>query len=171
MLTVENGTYMEVVINNLSPTDHVLHMHGGLFSVVNVAKYSETWCKNWECFLYPIALARKTFCPRAQEGDPAMGYSLFWGCPYDESTDRQTQNLETPLLKDTITLQMRSWAVIRIRATNPGVWLFHCHMEQHIPGGQMMAFNIKPREQPPIPRDVPTEGPCPVWSSRSELSV
>ena len=28
-----------------------------------------------------------------------------------------------------------------------------------------MAFNIRPAEQPPVPKDVPTEGPCPVWSS------
>ena len=45
------------------------------------------------------------------------------------------------------------------------MWLFHCHMEQHIPTGQVMAFNILPAEQPAVPKDVPTEGPCPVWSS------
>ena len=28
----------------------------------------------------------------------------------------------------------------------------------------IMALNIKPSLQPPIPDSVPTEGPCPVWS-------
>ncbi len=28
-----------------------------------------------------------------------------------------------------------------------------------------MALNVLPSKQPPIPKDVPTEGPCPVWSS------
>ena len=27
-----------------------------------------------------------------------------------------------------------------------------------------MVFNIKPNDQPAIPEDVPTEGPCPVWA-------
>ena len=28
-----------------------------------------------------------------------------------------------------------------------------------------MALNILPSQQPPIPIEVPTEGPCPVWST------
>ena len=65
--------------------------------------------------------------------------------------------------KDMLALWRRSWAVIRFKADNPGAWLFHCHMEQHIPTGQMMVFNVAPDSQPAIPQDVPTEGPCPVW--------
>jgi len=76
----------------------------------------------------------------------------------------KSQNLQNPLQKDMISLWRRSWAVIRFRADNPGTWLFHCHMEQHIPTGQIMAFNIQPEKQPPVPEDVPSEGPCPVWS-------
>merc|ERR1711937_236290 len=67
--------------------------------------------------------------------------------------------------KDSFQLWQRSWAVIRFRADAPGVWQFHCHMEQHIPLGMVMAINVLPSKQKPIPPDVPTEGPCPVWSS------
>ena len=38
-------------------------------------------------------------------------------------------------------------------------------MEQHVPLGMVMALNVLPSKQPPVPKDVPTEGPCPVWSS------
>ena len=38
----ENVTTVELVINNLSPTEHILHMHGGYFRVINVAKFD--WC-------------------------------------------------------------------------------------------------------------------------------
>ena len=67
-------------------------------------------------------------------------------------------------------------------------------MEQHIPLGMVMALNVRaplslshphslltpcsptckqvlPSKQNPIPADVPTEGPCPVWSSTSGQAV
>merc|ERR1712086_588205 len=43
--------------------------------------------------------------------------------------------------------------------------------EQHIPLGMIMALNILPSKQKPIPADVPTEGPCPVWSSTAGKAV
>ena len=33
---------IELVINNLSPTAHVLHLHGGYFEVINYADFK--WC-------------------------------------------------------------------------------------------------------------------------------
>jgi FtsP/CotA-like multicopper oxidase with cupredoxin domain len=168
----ENATTVEVVINNLMPTAHVLHMHGMSFSVINYAPFSETWCSvnRPDCFSLNLAKAQKKDCPGARHADPLTNWStgdVYWGCPYDPATDKKTQNLEAPLQKDMISIWRRSWVVIRFKATNPGAWLFHCHMEQHIPTGQIMAFNIKPSEQPPIPEDVPTEGPCPKWSDAS----
>jgi len=164
----DNATTVELIINNLSPTAHVLHLHGMDFSVINYAPYSESWCSNshFECFFLPVQVARKLECPNAREGDPGtqFPYDAYWGCPYDEERDNKTKMLDAPLRKDMISLWRRSWAVIRFKPDNPGVWTFHCHMEQHIPTGQIMAFNIKPADQPPVPSDVPTEGPCPVWS-------
>ena len=89
---------------------------------------------------------------------------LFWGCTYNPSTDRHTQNLAAPLRKDSFQLWQRSWSVIRFRADAPGVWQFHCHMEQHIPLGMVMAINVLPSKQLPVPESVPTEGTCSVWS-------
>jgi len=167
----ENATTVEVVINNLSPTAHVLHMHGMHFKVINYAPYSETWCSQakFQCFFLPISVARALNCKNARLGDNRTGNpgNAYWGCPYTPETDVKSQNLQAPLKKDMISLWRRSWAVIRFKVDNPGVWLFHCHMEQHIPTGQMMAFNLLPSKQPPIPDDVPTEGDCPVWSGRS----
>ena len=80
-------------------------------------------------------------------------------------TDKKTQNLAAPLRKDSFQIWQRSWAVIRFKADAPGMWQFHCHMEQHIPLGMIMALNVLPSKQPKIPKSVPTEGPCPVWSS------
>lgn len=40
-----------------------------------------------------------------------------------------------PMKRDTIMLQPQGWAVIRFRADNPGMWLFHCHLEFHVSAG------------------------------------
>eukprot|EP00928_Gymnodinium_smaydae_P063863 TRINITY_DN47342_c0_g1_i1.p1 TRINITY_DN47342_c0_g1~~TRINITY_DN47342_c0_g1_i1.p1 ORF type:complete len:963 (-),score=90.33 TRINITY_DN47342_c0_g1_i1:29-2881(-) len=167
----ENATTVELIINNLSPTAHVLHMHGMHFTVINYAPFSETWCSqaNFPCFFTPISVAKVVECKGARQGDTRAGNpgNEYWGCPYVPVTDDKSRMLEAPLKKDMISLWRRSWAVIRFKADNPGVWMFHCHMEQHIPTGQMMAFNVLPSKQPPIPDDIPTEGDCPVWSGRS----
>mmetsp|Transcript_65652 Transcript_65652/g.182670 ORF Transcript_65652/g.182670 Transcript_65652/m.182670 type:complete len:972 (+) Transcript_65652:67-2982(+) len=167
----ENATTVEVIINNLSPTAHVLHMHGMRFSVINYAPFSESWCStaHFDCFFLPMSLAKVMDCSGARLGDPSADGpgNEYWGCPYVPEKDAASQELQNPLQKDMISLWRRSWAVIRFKVDNPGVWLFHCHMEQHIPTGQMMAFNFLPSKQPPIPKDVPTEGECPIWSGRS----
>jgi len=171
LITVPEGVKtVEVVINNLSPTAHVLHMHGLNFQVINYASFGESWCApaRFDCFFLPISVAKVLDCPGARLGDVNKDGpgSEYWGCPYDPVKDVKTQNLVDPLQTDMISLFRRSWAVIRFKVENPGVWIFHCHMEQHLPTGQVMAFNLLPAQQPPIPSDVPSEGPCPVWSGR-----
>ncbi|KAK4448756.1 Cupredoxin [Podospora aff. communis PSN243] len=37
--------------------------------------------------------------------------------------------------RDTIDIEGASHAVIRFKADNPGIWLFHCHIEWHVPVG------------------------------------
>jgi len=37
-----------------------------------------------------------------------------------------------PMKRDTIAVNPNSYAVIRFVADNPGVWLFHCHIEWHV---------------------------------------
>ena len=88
---------------------------------------------------------------------------------YNDAKDRKTENLVTPLVKDSFQIWQRSWAVLRIKPDHPGFWPFHCHMEQHIPLGMMFALNILPSKVPAIPSDVPTEGPC--MTSPSSLSL
>jgi len=172
-ITIEKNQTVEVVLNNLSPTAHVLHMHGMRFQVINYAPYSESWCSvaHFECFFLPMNVAKYVdHCSNIREGDPNSDFpenNAYWGCPYDAERDNKTQfDLSNPLQKDMIAIWRRSWAVIRFKAENPGTWLFHCHMEQHIPTGQMMVWNILPAEQPPIPDDVPTEGPCTKWNKK-----
>lgn len=183
----ENVTNVEIIINNLSPTEHIMHMHGGNFRVINVAQFD--WCTldKTSCFVLPEE-ANPCDAEDRAFGDPDTngGWSyvpdyhpnvgttpvrlpwikapLYWGCKYNAKKDKKFQNLKAPLVKDTVSVWQRSWTVIRFNAVNPGMWLLHCHLQPHIPLGMMMVLNVLPSKQPPIPKKVPTQGPCPVWS-------
>jgi len=163
----ESSKVIEVVINNLSPTAHVLHMHGMYFDVINFADFKWCYFNQTACFFMPAPLT-KCDSEDVAYGDPTaklLDFGAYWGCKYNAPKYKSTEMLETPLRKDMISIPRRGWAVVRFRVDNPGFWLFHCHMEQHIPGGMMTVFNLLPSQQKKIPHGVPTEGPCPVdWA-------
>ena len=48
---------------------------------------------------------------------------------------RDVNYASTPVQRDTVTVMANSFAVLRFRATNPGTWLFHCHIEWHVEMG------------------------------------
>lgn len=59
---------------------------------------------------------------------PASGTGVWPGA------DRARLNQKPPR-RDTVTVMGNSYAVLRFEATNPGVYLFHCHIEWHVEMG------------------------------------
>lgn len=58
--------------------------------------------------------------------------------PKSDTGDWQGHNntfAATPVRKDTVTVNANSYAVLRYQANNPGVFLFHCHVEWHVDMG------------------------------------
>lgn len=51
-------------------------------------------------------------------------------------------NLKNPPLKDTINLWPNAEQVIQWKASNPGHWIFHCHVEWHLAGGMASRLHI-----------------------------
>ena len=109
---------MESVLSaqNLSPNAHTLHMHGMPFKVINVANFT-SWCglNQTACFGLPWWDPTKILdkCPLKQRkpGDPNNKDILFggyWGCTYNPLVDNRTQDLQTPLIKDSFQLWQRS---------------------------------------------------------------
>ena len=45
-----------------------------------------------------------------------------------------------PMRRDTVTMAPNGVLVLRYKADNPGVWLFHCHIEWHILQGLTATF-------------------------------
>lgn len=69
----------------------------------------------------------------------------FWVLGYGEGkfdplTDPKNYNLVNPIEKNTVPVHPYGWTAIRFKANNPGVWLFHCHIESHFYMGMGVVF-------------------------------
>lgn len=93
---------------------------------------------------------------RALNGAPEMhpwhlhGYS-FWvigqgAGTFDIDTDPANFNLIDPVLRDSVTLWPLGWTAIRVKADNPGAWMWHCHLPAHIVMGMGMTLIVSPDE-------------------------
>jgi len=71
--------------------------------------------------------------------DRPRGYTGDW-------PGRDVNYNPTPNRRDTVTVWPWSHAVLRFKAENPGVWLFHCHIEWHVEMG-LTASIIEGPEQ------------------------
>ena len=58
--------------------------------------------------------------------------------------NRHLLNTKNPYMRDTVTVEPRSWIVIRFADQNPGVWMMHCHIDWHQRQGLGMIFNELP---------------------------
>lgn len=69
------------------------------------------------------------------------------------------RNLVNPPIKDTVTVPDGGYTIIRFIASNPGYWLFHCHIDFHAAMGMAIIFKFGEHEQMvPTPRGFPTCG-------------
>lgn len=69
----------------------------------------------------------------------------FWVLGYGEGkfnplNDPKKYNLLNPIMKNTVPLHPYGWTALRFRADNPGVWLFHCHIDSHFLMGMGVVF-------------------------------
>jgi FtsP/CotA-like multicopper oxidase with cupredoxin domain len=46
--------------------------------------------------------------------------------------------------KDTMILTAGSTADIVLELSNPGTWMVHCHIAEHIDAGMMFTFEVEP---------------------------
>ncbi|KAF5019004.1 hypothetical protein F66182_9022 [Fusarium sp. NRRL 66182] len=53
---------------------------------------------------------------------------------------------KTPMRRDTVVVNGNGNVVLRFKADNPGVWLFHCHIEWHVASGLIATFVEDPLE-------------------------
>jgi iron transport multicopper oxidase len=61
----------------------------------------------------------------------------------ENSNDYNPENAtlpDIPMKRDTWVVRPNGHIVMRFRADNPGVWLFHCHIEWHVDSGLTVTF-------------------------------
>lgn len=69
------------------------------------------------------------------------------------------RNLDNPPLKDTVQVPSGGYTIFRFHADNPGVWSFHCHIENHAEAGMFLIFKVGTESDlPPKPKNWPVCG-------------
>ncbi|KAB5536176.1 multicopper oxidase-domain-containing protein [Coniochaeta sp. 2T2.1] len=85
------------------------------------------------------------------------GFGLWNYSSVAEAMEAEPDNfdLETPKWRDTFVTSFdgMAWIVLRYQVTNPGPWLFHCHIETHLAGGMAVAILDGVDAWPEIPKE------------------
>ncbi|KAK3670245.1 hypothetical protein LTR78_009900 [Recurvomyces mirabilis] len=110
-----NGMWVDVVLNNMDDKGHPFHLHGHDFYVLSRH--------------YP-----------SRRGV----YESY--NPFDSTYDQPGEgpNVLNPVKRDTIHVPSRGYVILRFKADNAGLWMFHCHVLWHQAVGMAMAFKIPP---------------------------
>ena len=53
---------------------------------------------------------------------------------------------ENKVWKDTVLLPVGATADILLELSNPGRWMLHCHIAEHLQAGMMSVFTVDPRD-------------------------
>ncbi|PQE09581.1 Iron transport multicopper oxidase FET3 protein [Rutstroemia sp. NJR-2017a WRK4] len=125
---LKHNDVVEVIINNADTGSHPFHLHGHNFQVV--ARYP--------------AFRDKIYAYSDSDA----------GVTYD--ADNHTAFPAYPARRDVLVIPPQGYFVIRFVADNPGVWLFHCHIDWHLSQGLAAVFIEAPeliQERITVPAD------------------
>ncbi|KAJ5131343.1 CAZyme family AA1 [Penicillium bovifimosum] len=151
-ITTGHGpTWVDLVVNNLDEGSHPFHLHGHHFYVLAVHQAEFGW---------------GSYDPFTEEIPAHLG-------PDSEPEKDGTETVHSPktafisglygksrvALRDTVNIPSRGYAVLRFRADNPGVWLFHCHIPWHFATGMAMIVDVQ-GDPAGLAAHVSSEGLC-----------
>ncbi|KAJ5946827.1 hypothetical protein N7454_003666 [Penicillium verhagenii] len=110
-MILEHNQVVEIIVNNGDSGSHPFHLHGHQFQVINRAPgYGEHF------------------------------YDYLNGDPVAYDSSNHTSFPKYPARRDTLVLPPQGYFVIRFVADNPGVWIFHCHIDWHLSQGLAMLL-------------------------------
>lgn len=115
----EHNAVIEVVLNNLDGGSHPFHLHGHNFQLVS---RTPSYGPSFNDYA---------------DGDPL---------PYNATENPSSGFPKYPARRDTFVAPPQGNFVVRFVADNPGVWLFHCHIDWHMSQGLAMSFIEAPKQ-------------------------
>ncbi|KAK7977807.1 multicopper oxidase [Apiospora saccharicola] len=65
---------------------------------------------------------------------------------FDDTNTTMADFPKIPMRRDTVVLEPNGNVVLRFKADNPGVWIFHCHLEWHVASGLIATFVESPKQ-------------------------
>ena len=85
--------------------------------------------------------ARECAPRRERESVPAISSVHIHGS--DFSFGRSTAPTRNRAWKDTVLLPAGATVDLLVEMTNPGRWMLHCHIAEHLSANMMMAFTVE----------------------------
>ncbi|KAJ5088689.1 hypothetical protein N7456_012305 [Penicillium angulare] len=140
--TGSDPVWVDLVVNNLDEGSHPFHLHGHHFYIMTVQK--------------PFGWG--SYNPFKDSFPP--GLEQVQSRNTDDSSTVQPYDLSRVALRDTVQIPSRGYAVLRFRADNPGIWLFHCHVLWHHATGMAMLVDIGGSDDTYV-HDRSVQGVCP----------
>jgi len=183
----DEAIVLDLLIVNLISADHSMHLHGHDVFIVDRGHFVDplTGVASPTSPFIPRTGAFNTslddFCSSGTSITNPFTESLFrlssdivsrhgvmtgflidqWACTVDA---RQYQDVPLDTLQrmptDIVWVKARSWAVLRVKLNNPGIWPVHCHQQMHVSTGMMAVFDVMPQDQPSVPHEVLRSCPC-----------
>ncbi|OJJ34829.1 hypothetical protein ASPWEDRAFT_51086 [Aspergillus wentii DTO 134E9] len=120
--TGDKAEWVDLVVNNLDDSPHPFHLHGHHFYILQV---------------YQAPIGWGSYNPFSDPHPPGSA----------PGSNRSSYDLTKATLRDTVYIPSRGYAVLRFRADNPGVWMFHCHILWHLASGMAMLVDVMRDEQ------------------------
>lgn len=109
---IPNGTWVDIIINNLDDGSHPFHLHGHDFYVLATHRSEHGW---------------GSYSPYANGGASGI---------------KPVLNLENPVRKDTVSVPRRGYVILRVWADNVGIWMLHCHVLFHLGSGMGIGLQV-----------------------------
>lgn len=154
-LDLDYGDVVQMVFLNMGigkDWSHPVHLHGHSFYVVKMGYgiYDSTG--------QYVSENMDVDCRGGVDRDDSFCNNATWSDSSWLEGNVPGLELDSPPRKDTIHIPTGGYAVVRIKADNPGLWALHCHIELHSQHGMMMVVNESFSRQPAPPEGFPVCG-------------
>lgn len=153
-LSLESGSEVIFVFHNSETMDtlrlvHPIHIHGHKFQVLKIGLTSVEGAS-----VFPTSDIQ---CSDTLSNSVSRCHDAKWAnTSWNDYKNIPDIDWENGVYKDTVAVPPGGYVVARIWATNPGVWLLHCHRSRHLFKGMNLMLNESFEHSRNLPDDLPT---------------